>query len=551
MRRHPGEGRPGPARPARPRWRDPRRWLLLAALAGALAALAGPTRTLPRPAHDLLFVLDVTGSMAVRDQTVDGRPASRLEAARRRVRGALARLPCGSRAGLGVFTERRSFLLFEPVETCANFPALDGAVAALDARMAWEGDSHVARGLHRAIALADGVGADLVFVTDGHEAPPLPGGRAPAFEGEAGRVRGLVVGVGGPVPVPIPRFDDQGRETGAYAMADVPQENRSGPPPADAQSRPGWHPRYAPFGADAAGGTEHLSSLRDAHLRGLAEAAGLGYAPPGDAAALVDALAAAARVRTVDATVDLSPWPAALALAALAALYAAPLAARLAAPRVARRLARPAAPPGPVPAPAHAAALPAARPRMPMTRTAAALAPLAALGATLIAPPAAAHGPTPQKIEETIAIAAPPERVWALVGPFGGIAGWHPLVARAEATGGDGPGAERVLTLRAGEAVPGGEIAEGLDDHEPAQRRYGYRLARENVQALPVSFYSATIEVRPAGEGRSEVAWTGRYYRGDTGNFPAEGQDDETAGKAMATFLRTGLEGLRARAEAR
>lgn len=309
--------------------RDLRTRLLAVAMLGLGIALAGPEVRLSRPGYDLLLVLDITGSMNARDRSVDGRVASRLAFVQATLRTFLARLPCGSRAGLGVFTERRSFLLFEPVEVCANFAPLDGAVAALDWRMAWEGDSRIAAGLDSALELARGVGADLVFLSDGHEAPPLPPSAMlpapdvpPVGAVGAGTVRGVVAGVGGAVPVPIPRFDAQGRETGFYRPEDVPHETRLGPPPADASSRPGWHPRNAPWGGAALAGTEHLSALREDHLRALAARTGLGYRPLTDAAALEAALRAngAAR-RPVTVTVDARPVPAGVALLALLTLY--------------------------------------------------------------------------------------------------------------------------------------------------------------------------------------------------------------------------------------
>ncbi|WP_035693300.1 vWA domain-containing protein [Azospirillum halopraeferens] len=301
--------------------RDLRLWLLVAAMLALLAALAGPTAAVSRPAYDLLLVVDITGSMNARDGTVNGRPASRLDAARAALRTLVARLPCGSRAGLGVFTERRSFLLFEPVETCANFAPIDGAIAALHWRMAWEGDSRIASGVDSALALAQELGASLVFLTDGHEAPPLPASGPPAFDAEAGAVSGILVGVGGTVPVPIPRFDDRGREIGFVRAEDVPHESRVGPPPADASGRPGWHPRNAPWGAVPEAGTEHLTEVRESHLRDLAQRTGLGYALLTGVDALEAAVRDTAAVRPIAAAVDLRPVPAAGALLALLALY--------------------------------------------------------------------------------------------------------------------------------------------------------------------------------------------------------------------------------------
>ncbi|QIB35767.1 SRPBCC family protein [Ancylobacter pratisalsi] len=156
--------------------------------------------------------------------------------------------------------------------------------------------------------------------------------------------------------------------------------------------------------------------------------------------------------------------------------------------------------------------------------------------------PLAAHGPTPQKADETIIIAAPPDKVWALVSAFGRIGDWHPMVKKVEATGGDEAGAERTLVLE------GGRVTEGLDESDAAGRRLSWRLLAENVEAIPVSFYTATIEVTPSGEG-SQVAWSARFYRGDTGNYPPEELNDDAAIAAMAAFVTQGLGGLKAKLE--
>ena len=300
---------------------DWRFWLLAFALLSLVVALLVPRLTLVRQARDLLVVIDVTGSMNVRDYSLDGEPVSRLATAKRAVRRVLMELPCQSRLGFSIFTERRAFLLFEPAEVCENFAAIDGAIDAIDWRMAWEGDSYIARGVHSALAIADSLNADLIFLTDGHEAPPLAGGALPPFEGEPGKVAGLLVGVGAAEPSPIPKYNEDGRETGFYAEQDVPQENRNGPPPADGPSRAGWNPRNAPWGGEAATGTEHLSAMRDEYLRQLAAQTGLGFAPLRDSASLIAAVQAGTRARSVEVLVDVAAFPAALALLCLTVLF--------------------------------------------------------------------------------------------------------------------------------------------------------------------------------------------------------------------------------------
>lgn len=169
---------------------------------------------------------------------------------------------------------------------------------------------------------------------------------------------------------------------------------------------------------------------------------------------------------------------------------------------------------------------------------------LPALGVLLaLAVPAQAHGPTPQKAEAKATVAATPDAVWKIAGDFAGIGGWHPMVKAVQAKGGNAAGAERVLVLEKG------EITDGLDDVDAAQRSLSWRLNTENVEALPVSFYTITLSVNDAGGGKSEVVMAGRFYRGDTSNFPPDELNDEAAVAAMTAFFEAGVNGLKAKAE--
>lgn len=311
-------------------FRDLRTWCLAGALLLTASTLVLPRINMARNAFDIVAVVDITGSMLTRDMENNTAPKSRLDATKKALLKLLSDLPCQSRLGLGVFTERRSFLLFNPVDVCADFAPIERAIADLDWRMGWEGDSFVAKGFHSAIDIAKSLNADLVFLTDGHEAPPLPPGSSPpAFEGKIGDVKGIIAGLGGKDKVPIPKFDDAGRETGVYSPQDVVQENHSGPPPADAEKRPGYHPKWAPFGTAAVEGEEHLSSVRADHLSQLAAQTGLRYHELALDPNLFGTIADEAHPRVVIVPVDIRPYAAGAALAALAAIYAAPFFARL------------------------------------------------------------------------------------------------------------------------------------------------------------------------------------------------------------------------------
>lgn len=304
---------------ARPSWAD-RVALAVAALALA-ASLFSPAVPMRQSLFDHLVILDVTQSMNVPDRVLDGRPASRLAFAKRQVRDALLRLPCGSLIGLGLFTEHRSFLLLAPVDVCENLAELRASLDHIDNRMAWMGGSEVAKGLHAGIGIARQLpdAPSLVFVTDGHEAPPLSPRHRPPFPGTPGEVKGLVVGVGDLRPSPIPKTDPLGRPLGTWAADEVMQTDRR------SLGRGASVGREAMVDDDAAAapalgatpGGEHLSSLREAYLQRLAGETGLAYHRLEDPAAFAAALTAPALARPVTARRELAGPLAAFALLVL------------------------------------------------------------------------------------------------------------------------------------------------------------------------------------------------------------------------------------------
>jgi mxaL protein len=305
----------------RPCFGDVRFWLLLAALLFFVAALIVPPAREQANAVDVLFAVDITGSMNTRDYSENGHPVSRLDHIKAVLGQTLADMPCQSRVAVALFAERRIFLLFNPIEVCSNFSPIMGAISALDWREGWEGDSHIAEGLYKAIAVADDLHSDLVFMTDGQEAPPLPWSGGPTFDGKPGAVKGLVTGVGGYALSPIPKYDNNGNEVGFYGEDDVLQESRFGIPPPDAVNRPGYNARNAPFGDVHVNNNEHLSSVREPYLKGLAQRTGMTYAHLTDAADFIDALKAHARPHPVYVKVSRGPIMAGLGIACLAGVY--------------------------------------------------------------------------------------------------------------------------------------------------------------------------------------------------------------------------------------
>jgi mxaL protein len=237
--------------------------------------------TFPVLRFDGIAVIDITQSMNAQDYAIDGRPVSRLAAARQTLHAVLQALPCGSRLGFGVFTEYRTMVLIAPLEVCANFRELTSVLDRIDGRMAWAGRSEVAKGIYGAITSARALSGKpaVVFFTDGHEAPPVHPGHRPRFNGEPGEIAGLLVGVGGRVPVPIPKLDPDGRQLGFWRADEVMQldpysRGRGGSVSNErmAETEPVQIPQGWPIA-----GNEHLSRLDEGYLKLLARELSVDY----------------------------------------------------------------------------------------------------------------------------------------------------------------------------------------------------------------------------------------------------------------------------------
>lgn len=303
------------------------RALLVAAALALALCFVQPGANVKRALYEHVVVLDVTQSMNVLDRQLEGQPVSRLAYAKHAMRDVLLRLPCGSKLGWGLFTEYRSYLLIAPVEVCANLNELRTTLEQIDGRMAWIGGSEVAKGLHSGIGIARQLPSRpaLVFVTDGHEAPPLNPRHRPAFDGKPGEVKGLIVGVGEATPSPIPKLDPLGRPLGFWHADEVLQtdprsQGRGGSVAGERLVESDSAQDAAPLPGPAPG-NEHLSSLREAYLQLVAGETGLRYHRLQDMDAFVQALTVTEFARPVPARIDLRPALAALAFMSLLALY--------------------------------------------------------------------------------------------------------------------------------------------------------------------------------------------------------------------------------------
>lgn len=180
--------------------------------------------------------------------------------------------------------------------------------------------------------------------------------------------------------------------------------------------------------------------------------------------------------------------------------------------------------------------------RVTIAKAGAVVAALVLVGAAFTA--AWAHGPTRQKVRESIEINAPPAKVWAAIGNFQDMS-WVQPVTKTEGEKGNEIGATRRLTL-----ATGATIDEELYKHDADKMSYSYRITAVDVKVLPVTNYSSTLTVSPSADGKgSLLEWAGAFYRGYPNNDPPPELSDEAAVKAVSGLYRSALEALKKKIE--
>ena len=177
----------------------------------------------------------------------------------------------------------------------------------------------------------------------------------------------------------------------------------------------------------------------------------------------------------------------------------------------------------------------------------------AAAGLVFCTGAALAHGPSRQKVKETVMINAAPDKVWKVIGNFQDMS-WLPGVKSTTGTGGnsidpkndDNEVAHRIITLDSG-----GVINEGLYKYDAGEHSYSYRIDKVDTKVLPVNDYSSTISVEAADGGKSStVTWKGAFYRGYMNNDPPPDMNDAASKAAVEKIYKAGLENAKKKVEA-
>ncbi len=144
------------------------------------------------------------------------------------------------------------------------------------------------------------------------------------------------------------------------------------------------------------------------------------------------------------------------------------------------------------------------------------------------------------KVEHSIVIDAPPERVWEVVSDFDSLPRWLPTIESSRIILGKN---REVGCIRELVRANGTKVQERLIAYEP----WNMRIAYTYIGGQPgASDYFPIMTVKDAGNGKSRVEWIATFRRlAYWTDDPPPGQDDATVLAAFNRVYPLGLETLK------
>jgi mxaL protein len=193
--------------------------LLVIALVCLLLAIFKPTWPIKRDIYSYILIADISQSMNVKDETILGKPVTRMEYQKHLMHRIIGELPCGTQVSIGLFAGVSVAALYTPIEVCSNFHAIEDSIDHLDWRMGWSGNSRIRESLFTLARLIRSFPepAQVVYITDGEEAPKLHAFNTKDLTGFQEGKHWLFVGVGSDKGTAIPKLDENNQIIGYWS----------------------------------------------------------------------------------------------------------------------------------------------------------------------------------------------------------------------------------------------------------------------------------------------------------------------------------------------
>ena len=153
------------------------------------------------------------------DMELHGKAVTRMTYMQDMLHRIVSSMPCGTNVSIGLFAGVSVAALYTPIEVCSNFAAIQDTIDHLDWRTGWSGNSRIRGSM---LSLARVIRsfpepAQVVYFTDGEEAPKLHAFNTQDLTDFQGGDGWLFVGIGGEKGTPIPKLDEKNQLIGYWS----------------------------------------------------------------------------------------------------------------------------------------------------------------------------------------------------------------------------------------------------------------------------------------------------------------------------------------------
>ena len=182
-------------------------------------AFINPKFTMKKDISNYIFVVDITQSMLTQDALLNGEKVSRLKYAKDISQRVLEQLPCKTKVSIGMFAGVSVAATYTPIEVCENFSAINETIERLDWRSVWAGNTRLRASMINLARLIRSFpeSAQVVYFTDGEEAPKLHAFNTEDLNQFQGANNWLFVGIGSDEGTPIPKYDNKNQLIGYWS----------------------------------------------------------------------------------------------------------------------------------------------------------------------------------------------------------------------------------------------------------------------------------------------------------------------------------------------
>ena len=182
-------------------------------------ALINPSIPVNQSLYNYILIADISQSMNTEDMKINQKTVSRLDYTKHVMSRLVEDFPCGTKVSIGMFAGVSVSATYSPIEVCENFSNINTTISKLDWRATWSGNTRIRESVFNLARLIRSFpeSAQVVFFTDGEEAPKLHVFNTRDLEQFQGGNDWLFVGIGSDEGAPIPKYDNKNQLIGYWS----------------------------------------------------------------------------------------------------------------------------------------------------------------------------------------------------------------------------------------------------------------------------------------------------------------------------------------------